>query len=198
VPDGTAELVLLCEDLDAPSRTFVHWLVTGIDPTSTGVAEGQVPAGGREWTNAFGEQGWGGSQPPVGDRPHRYFFSYFFSLYALRAARYGCVRRRWFGRPGQVELHPTQSPDHGEVNQRDGPLRDRTSHPDHADSEAASAIGPTAVARSSARHRPRDTLPPVGSGRRGRQRMPQPTGLWRLRWQEPRIGRSHASGSARR
>lgn len=42
VPDGTVELVLLCEDPDAPSGTFLHWLVTGIDLTATGVAEGQV------------------------------------------------------------------------------------------------------------------------------------------------------------
>lgn len=79
VPDGTAELVLLCEDPDAPSGTFLHWLVTGIEPAATGVAEGQVPRGGREWTNGFGESGWAGPQPPVGDRAHRYFFR----LYAL-------------------------------------------------------------------------------------------------------------------
>src|SRR5947209_7417856 len=30
VPDGTQELVLLCEDPDAPSGTFTHWAVTGI------------------------------------------------------------------------------------------------------------------------------------------------------------------------
>ncbi len=79
VPDGTAELVLLCEDPDAPGGTFLHWLVTGIDPASTGVREGQTPPGGREWPNGFGEKGWGGPQPPVGDDPHRYFFR----LYAL-------------------------------------------------------------------------------------------------------------------
>jgi Raf kinase inhibitor-like YbhB/YbcL family protein len=79
VPDGTVELVLLCEDLDAPSGRFVHWLVTGIDPASTGAAEGQVPPGGQEWINGFGEKGWGGPQPPVGDKPHRYIFR----LYAL-------------------------------------------------------------------------------------------------------------------
>jgi Raf kinase inhibitor-like YbhB/YbcL family protein len=79
VPDGTAELVLLCEDPDAPSGTFLHWLVTGIDTATTGVAEGQVPRGGQEWTNGFGERGWGGPQPPVGDKAHRYFFR----LYAL-------------------------------------------------------------------------------------------------------------------
>jgi Raf kinase inhibitor-like YbhB/YbcL family protein len=79
VPDGTAELMLLCEDPDAPSGTFLHWLVTGIDPVAAEVAEGQVPRGGQEWPNGFGEKGWGGPQPPVGDAAHRYFFR----LYAL-------------------------------------------------------------------------------------------------------------------
>lgn len=79
VPEGTAELVLLREDPDAPGRTFLHWLVTGIDPSTTGVGEGEVPPGGQEWTNGFGEVGYGGPQPPVGDSAHRYFFR----LYAL-------------------------------------------------------------------------------------------------------------------
>lgn len=80
VPESTAELVLLCEDRDAGRVPFLHWLVTGIDPTSSGIAEGQVPAGGREWTNGFGVTGWGGPHPPLGDDPHRYFFR----IYAVR------------------------------------------------------------------------------------------------------------------
>ncbi|TNM32336.1 YbhB/YbcL family Raf kinase inhibitor-like protein [Streptomyces sedi] len=78
-PRGTTELVLLCEDPDAPSGTFVHWLVTGIDPDSGGVAEGDVPDGGTAHRNDFGDRGWDGPQPPVGDRPHRYRFR----LYAV-------------------------------------------------------------------------------------------------------------------
>jgi Raf kinase inhibitor-like YbhB/YbcL family protein len=79
VPDGTAELALLCEDPDAPSGNFVHWLVTGIDPGSGGVGTGETPPGGTPRTNGYREQGWGGPQPPVGDAAHRYFFR----LYAL-------------------------------------------------------------------------------------------------------------------
>ncbi|WP_245788223.1 YbhB/YbcL family Raf kinase inhibitor-like protein [Amycolatopsis marina] len=78
IPDGTSELVLLCEDPDAPNGTFVHWVVTGISPSSTGVGEGESP-GGSPGRNGFGELGWGGPQPPVGDEPHRYFFQ----LYAV-------------------------------------------------------------------------------------------------------------------
>lgn len=73
-PDGTAQLVLLVEDPDAGEPPFVHWLVTGIDPRASEVAEGDVPAGGQEWSNGFGTTGWGGPQPPKGDGPHRFFF----------------------------------------------------------------------------------------------------------------------------
>lgn len=76
-PQGTRELVLMVEDRDAGRVPFLHWLVTGIDPATTGVAEGDVPMGGQEWQNDFGDIGWGGPQPPVGEEPHRYFFRVF-------------------------------------------------------------------------------------------------------------------------
>lgn len=79
VPEGTQELVLLCEDPDAPGGVFVHWVVTGIDPRSTGVGEDELPQGASAGRNDFGELGWGGPRPPVGDEPHRYFIR----LYAL-------------------------------------------------------------------------------------------------------------------
>jgi hypothetical protein len=79
VPDGTTELALVCEDRDAPDGPFVHWLVTGIAPDVVRIDEGAAPPGtaGR---NGYGEQGWGGPRPPVGDPAHRYFFRvYAFS-----------------------------------------------------------------------------------------------------------------------
>ena len=77
VPDDAVELALVCEDPDAPTGTFIHWLVTGIDPQTPGVDEGAVPAGGQQHPNGFGEPGWGGPQPPIGDPVHRYFFRVF-------------------------------------------------------------------------------------------------------------------------
>jgi Raf kinase inhibitor-like YbhB/YbcL family protein len=74
IPDGTAELVLLCEDPDAPRGTFTHWVVTNIAPSTTGVAEGALPQGATPGRNGFGTLGWAGPRPPVGDDPHRYFF----------------------------------------------------------------------------------------------------------------------------
>ena len=74
VPEEAVELAVLCEDPDAPSGTFTHWVLAGLQPTSTGLAEGEHPAAAVKGRNDFGEEGYGGPMPPVGDGPHRYFF----------------------------------------------------------------------------------------------------------------------------
>ncbi|MFX0579032.1 YbhB/YbcL family Raf kinase inhibitor-like protein [Nocardia nepalensis] len=79
IPEDAAELVLLCEDLDAPGGPFTHWLLTGIAPTATGFRAEASPPRAVAGRNDFGEVGWSGPRPPVGDDPHRYFFR----LYAL-------------------------------------------------------------------------------------------------------------------
>jgi Raf kinase inhibitor-like YbhB/YbcL family protein len=76
VPEGTVELVLLCEDRDTPGK-FLHWLVTDIDPGISAIGEGEKLPGATSWRNGFGERGWAGPQPPVGDDTHRYFFRLF-------------------------------------------------------------------------------------------------------------------------
>jgi Raf kinase inhibitor-like YbhB/YbcL family protein len=94
VPDGTAELALLVVDPDAPVGTYLHWLVTGIPATVTALDEGT----GTAHRNGYGETGWGGPQPPVGDDAHRYVFR----LYALPEPFSGPVEappddlRSWF------------------------------------------------------------------------------------------------------
>lgn len=80
VPDDASELVLLCEDPDAPTGTFVHWVVVGIDPNSDGAEAGTLPQGATELVNGFGRRGWDGPHPPPGDDPHHYLFR----LYALK------------------------------------------------------------------------------------------------------------------
>lgn len=73
--EGAAELVLLMEDRDAPGDDpFVHWMVAGIDPATTGVGEGALPPGAVEGTNGMGRTGYGGPAPPGGEK-HRYVFS---------------------------------------------------------------------------------------------------------------------------
>ena len=49
-------------------------MLAGRQPTATGLAEREHPAGAVEGTNDLGEEGYSGPRPPVGDDPHRYFF----------------------------------------------------------------------------------------------------------------------------
>jgi len=75
VPPGTAELVLLVDDPDAPIQgSFVHWVLYGLDPGRDGLAEGEVAAEGRAGANGFGGVGYLGPAPPPGDKAHRYVF----------------------------------------------------------------------------------------------------------------------------
>jgi phosphatidylethanolamine-binding protein (PEBP) family uncharacterized protein len=56
VPAGAAELVLfVIDDSSAGSSGGVRWIVGGIDPSSTGVAAGAVPAGGIVGTSTAGK-----------------------------------------------------------------------------------------------------------------------------------------------
>jgi Raf kinase inhibitor-like YbhB/YbcL family protein len=79
MPEGTAELAVLCEDPDTGVGTWVHWLVAGIDPSNHEIVGGALPAGAVQGINDFGECGYGGPQPVPGTGAHRYFFV----LYAL-------------------------------------------------------------------------------------------------------------------
>jgi hypothetical protein len=70
------------DDPDAPGRTFVHWVLYDLPPTTRQLPEG-VPQevtltnGGVQGKSDFGRYGYGGPCPPSGT--HRYFFK----LYAL-------------------------------------------------------------------------------------------------------------------
>lgn len=83
VPSDTKSFVLLCDDPDAPGRTWSHWVIFNIPSDKTNLPE-NVPKqtrlndGSIQGVNDFGKNGYGGPCPPPG-RPHRYFFK----LYAL-------------------------------------------------------------------------------------------------------------------
>ena len=62
VPSAARELALVMEDPDAGG--FVHWTVLGIEPGTSRLREGQIPAGAVETENSFGERRWGGPCPP--------------------------------------------------------------------------------------------------------------------------------------
>lgn len=77
VPVEAQSLVLIVDDPDAPSKTWVHWVVYNIDPKTTEVKENMVPNKGKQALTDFDKPAYGGPCPPSGT--HRYFFK----LYAL-------------------------------------------------------------------------------------------------------------------
>lgn len=76
VPEGTVELAVTVTDPDAGD--FVHWIIYAVDPTRTGLLEGETPPEALQWQNSFGDSAWAGPCPPAG-APHLYRFT----VYAL-------------------------------------------------------------------------------------------------------------------
>ncbi|MCL5005000.1 MAG: YbhB/YbcL family Raf kinase inhibitor-like protein [Acidobacteria bacterium] len=82
-PRGTRSFALITEDPDAPSGTWIHWVVYDLPAQSRELSEGvpkqqQVSGGGSQGRNDFGRIGYGGPCPPPGGAHH-----YFFKIYAL-------------------------------------------------------------------------------------------------------------------
>jgi Raf kinase inhibitor-like YbhB/YbcL family protein len=87
MPLGTKEVAIICDDPDAPMRTWVHWVIYGIPSMVTHLGEGvpkgsnlETLGGARQGKTDFQEIGYDGPRPPKGP-VHRYFFH----LYALKA-----------------------------------------------------------------------------------------------------------------
>jgi Raf kinase inhibitor-like YbhB/YbcL family protein len=84
IPPNTKSLALICEDPDAPSGTFTHWVLFDLPPTVTELPEGVSTAkrlanGAVQGQNDFNRVGYGGPCPPPNDSGHRYYFR----IYAL-------------------------------------------------------------------------------------------------------------------
>jgi hypothetical protein len=82
VPPEAETLALIMDDPDAPGGTFVHWVVYDMPSQVTKLEQDRpagpnLPEGGTQGANNFGNTGYGGPCPPSGS--HRYFFK----LYAL-------------------------------------------------------------------------------------------------------------------
>ena len=79
VPEGTQTFAIICDDPDAPGKTWVHWVLFNLPPSVTNLNEG-VPKspllvnGGKQGKTDFGDIGYGGACPPRGHSIHRYFF----------------------------------------------------------------------------------------------------------------------------
>ena len=80
-PEGTAQLLLVVEDPDAPTpKPFVHGVFL-IDPSVTGLAKGALdaksPAAGVRPLRSGKGHGYLGPAPIKGHGPHRYVFQLF-------------------------------------------------------------------------------------------------------------------------
>jgi Raf kinase inhibitor-like YbhB/YbcL family protein len=78
VPKHAQELVLICDDPDAPQNApFVHWILYGILPTITALPEGvtsnSYPAL-KQGKNSKDTLGFVGPNPPLNTGDHRYYF----------------------------------------------------------------------------------------------------------------------------
>jgi len=82
VPKTATTVAITVDDPDAPSGTFVHWVLYNLPVENIGLVENvpaseNLKAGGFQGKNDFGKFGYGGPCPPSGT--HRYFFK----IYAL-------------------------------------------------------------------------------------------------------------------
>src|SRR6266508_6908286 len=76
-PAQSKSVAVICDDPDAPSGTFTHWVVYDIPASMQELGEGASI--GAEGVNSFGKSGFDGPCPPKKDHAHHYHFH----VYAL-------------------------------------------------------------------------------------------------------------------
>lgn len=82
LPEGTKSIAIVSDDPDAPSGTWVHWVIYNIPADKQGLQQDfptdeKLQDGTTQGKNDFGRTGYGGPCPPGGT--HRYYFR----IYAL-------------------------------------------------------------------------------------------------------------------
>ncbi len=83
VPSGVKSLALICDDPDAPAKTWVHWVIFNIPPDLEKLPEGIEPEktlenGANQGINDSRNIGYCGPCPPSGSAHH-----YHFKIYGL-------------------------------------------------------------------------------------------------------------------
>jgi Raf kinase inhibitor-like YbhB/YbcL family protein len=87
-PKETKSFAVTVYDPDAPTGSgWWHWLIFNIPPSVASLRAnagnpdgGLAPKGAVQSVTDFGQRGYGGPCPPVGNKPHRYIFT----VYALK------------------------------------------------------------------------------------------------------------------
>lgn len=80
VPKNAKTIAIIADDPDAPSGTWVHWVLYNLPADVIGLVENlpareNLRAGGFQGKSDFGKIGYGGPCPPSGS--HRYFFKIY-------------------------------------------------------------------------------------------------------------------------
>jgi len=75
IPKDTQSLVLIFDDPDSPTGTWLHWTIWNISIDTHILPEGYRVADETEGITSFGNVGYGGPCPGSGE--HRYFFKLF-------------------------------------------------------------------------------------------------------------------------
>lgn len=94
-PEGTAQLLLVVQDVDSPTRTpFVH-CVALLEPDlvtlPAGALNGESPARGARVLRSGIRRGYTGPEPIKGHGPHRYVFQLFALPAAITSAEGGAT-----------------------------------------------------------------------------------------------------------
>ena len=72
IPSATGSVAMIMDDPDAPSGTFTHWVVFNLPASSTGIANGHIPAGAAQAQNGRGQAAYTGPCPPTGTHHYRF------------------------------------------------------------------------------------------------------------------------------
>jgi Raf kinase inhibitor-like YbhB/YbcL family protein len=82
-PAGTKSFAVTMYDPDAPTGSgWWHWVMYNIPAATTALPDGagngkNAPSGSTQGMTDFGNKGYGGPCPPVGDKPHHYHITVF-------------------------------------------------------------------------------------------------------------------------
>src|SRR5205823_5132144 len=106
-PPAAKSFALIVDDPDAPSGTWVHWVLFNLPGDAHDLPEAAgkrapLPTGAQQGTNDFKKEGYGGPCPPPGN-PHQYFFKLYrtrFETFLERADHEGRCRK------GHAGPHP--------------------------------------------------------------------------------------------
>lgn len=81
-PADTKSFAITAYDPDAPTGSgWWHWTVVNLPASTTSLSSGagsvggNLPAGAVQGRTDYGQAGFGGACPPVGDKPHHYQFT---------------------------------------------------------------------------------------------------------------------------